>query len=165
MAVSDQILRHGLASGVAGLIATLPMSAAMKKMKELLPWWQRAPLPPYRVTRQLEKAIGIEDKINDTQHQTATAVAHFGYGAAAAVPFAALAYRLPLPTTMSGILYGLLVWAGSYLGWLPIVGVMEPATKHPWQRNALMIVAHLVWGSTLGLIYGALRDRQSTARR
>ena len=47
-------------------------------------------------------------------------------------------------------LYGLAVWAGSYLGLLPALGIMSPATDHPLRRTALMIAAHLVWGSALG---------------
>jgi len=47
-----------------------------------------------------------------------------------------------------------MVWGGSYLGLLPSLGILRPATDHPAQRNALMIAAHLVWGATLG---GALQ--------
>jgi hypothetical protein len=42
------------------------------------------------------------------------------------------------------------------MGWLPALGILQPATKHPAQRNALMIVAHLVWGSVTGLVFAAL---------
>jgi hypothetical protein len=45
---------------------------------------------------------------------------------------------------------GVAIWAGSYLGWLPTVGILTPATRHPWRRNLLMIVAHVIWGVALG---------------
>jgi len=37
------------------------------------------------------------------------------------------------------------------LGMLPALGILHPATEHPARRNALMIGAHIVWGTTLGL--------------
>ena len=30
------------------------------------------------------------------------------------------------------------------------MGILSPATRHPWRRNLLMIVAHVIWGVTLG---------------
>ena len=49
-----------------------------------------------------------------------------------------------------GLTAGVAIWAGSYLGWLPAMGILSPATRHPWRRNLLMIVAHIIWGVTLG---------------
>lgn len=43
-----------------------------------------------------------------------------------------------------------MVWSGSYLGLLPALNILPPATEHPPGRNALMIAAHVVWGSVLG---------------
>jgi putative membrane protein len=53
------------------------------------------------------------------------------------------------------------VWAGSYLGLLPVLGILSPATRHPTGRNALMIAAHIIWGATLGILtdYGRRSDK------
>jgi putative membrane protein len=71
--------------------------------------------------------------------------------------------QIPLPPAVRaasiGSLYGLLVWTASYLGWLPAVGILAPATRHPARRNALMIVAHLIWSATLGLLVERTADR------
>jgi putative membrane protein len=40
----------------------------------------------------------------------------------------------------------------SYLLALPILKILTPATEHPARRNILMILAHFVWGATLGLV-------------
>jgi putative membrane protein len=45
----------------------------------------------------------------------------------------------------------------SYLGLLPALGILRPATEHPERRNALMIVAHLIWGSITGLIVARMQ--------
>jgi uncharacterized membrane protein YagU involved in acid resistance len=52
----------------------------------------------------------------------------------------------PEPSKKSGAVAGAAVWLASYMGWIPAVGILEPATKHPARRNGLMIAAHLVWG-------------------
>src|SRR5262249_36443677 len=52
---------------------------------------------------------------------------------------------------VKGTAYGLAVWAGSYLGLLPALGILSPATRHPPRRTALMIAAHVVFGSALGV--------------
>src|SRR5919107_176638 len=66
-------------------------------------------------------------------------------------------YPLPAPRApgrpvAKGITWGLIVWATSYLGLLPATGLHEPATRHPRERNLLMILAHVVWGGALGLL-------------
>lgn len=55
------------------------------------------------------------------------------------------------PPLSAGIGYGLAVWTASYLGWIPALGILPPATRHPPRRVALMVAAHVVWGATLGL--------------
>jgi hypothetical protein len=55
-----------------------------------------------------------------------------------------------------------MVWAASYLGLLPALRLLPPATNHPRHRTALMIAAHLVWGSALGAILQAM-DSQAEA--
>jgi hypothetical protein len=66
------------------------------------------------------------------------------------------------PEPMKGAAYGVAVWTGSYLGWIPTLGLLKPATRHPAERNALMLAAHLVWGAALG---GTLREITLTERR
>jgi len=80
----------------------------------------------------------------------ATLLSHFGYGAASGSIYALLDSKIPLDSRVKGGLAGLGVWVGSYLGWLPAMEILRPATGHPWRRNLLMIFAHLIWGVTLG---------------
>jgi NO-binding membrane sensor protein with MHYT domain len=57
-------------------------------------------------------------------------------------------------------LFGLGVWATSYLGWLPVFGVRQPVTYDPVARTGLMIAAHLVWGTAAGLVFAAVASRK-----
>jgi hypothetical protein len=143
-----------LAGGaLAGLGATVAMTAFMAAAFRLLPKWQQYPLPPRLVTVDLASRAGVVEAIDEEPATTAaTAVGHFGYGAAGGALYALAAPRLGLPAGAKGALFGLLFWAASYLGWIPLAGVLAPPTRHPPQRTALMIGAHLVYGTVTGLL-------------
>ena len=95
-----------------------------------------------------------------------TLLAHFGYGGAAGAIYAGAGKRLPGGPALRGLFFGLLVWTVSYLGLLPSLRVLKPATEHPVRRSALMIGAHFVWGWFLATIFHVLSadlDRPSAA--
>ena len=156
---------HQLVNGsIAGLAATVPMSAAMAALHRLLPEQERYPLPPREVTVRVADRVGAEE-LTDTEpgRQGATWVSHFGYGAASGAAYGALAKAIPLGPVAGGVLWGLAVWAGSYLGWLPAMGIRASATRQPPRREALMIAAHVVFGAATGLAYDVLRRRSGPA--
>jgi uncharacterized membrane protein YagU involved in acid resistance len=136
---------------VAGLIATIPMTLFMLLMQQVLPKWQKYALPPERITTELAKRAKVGKHTNKSQRVGATLIMHFGYGSNMGMLYAPLSRRVPLPPALKGAIFGLLVWAGSYLGIAPTLDLSEAAPKQPWQRNMLMIGAHLVWGTTLGI--------------
>jgi uncharacterized membrane protein YagU involved in acid resistance len=146
-----------LAGAVSGFGATLPMTAAMVAMHRGLPKHQRFPLPPRRVTMNFAKHLGIKHKLDERQRKGLTLLAHFGYGTAVGGLFGLFAPRKPALSIPIGICYGILVWTFSYLGLLPALDLHEPATRHPKQRNILMILAHVVWGATLGAVAPLIR--------
>src|SRR6185369_12831080 len=81
-----------------------------------------------------------------------TLAAHFAYGAGCG---ALLAAANPRPGRLLGAAAGGAVWLGSYMGWLPALGVLKPATQHPLRRDAVMLGAHFVWGWAAA---GAMRE-------
>jgi uncharacterized membrane protein YagU involved in acid resistance len=68
--------------------------------------------------------------------------------------------KLPGDEDVKGLLAGTALWSGSYLGWIPLLGILPPATKHPWRMNVLMIVAHFIWGITLVRLTNLLNSRK-----
>lgn len=152
--------RDLVAGTIAGFVATAPMSASMGLMKRFLPWRERYPLPPHLITMQVAERVGVEDDLGEEGRAVATAASHFGYGAMTGTLYGALARHLPGPAALKGIIYGLGVWTGSYLGLLPLSGLFNPATEQPVRRNALMIAAHVVWGASLGLVTHWLSHRK-----
>jgi hypothetical protein len=128
------------------------MSAAMAALREFLPEHEQYALPPKEITASLTEKAGAEEYLGEPQRNVLSLAAHFGYGAATGALYAPLAEKVPLPGPVSGIGFGLFVWAGSYLGLLPAMGILTPATEHPARRNALMISAHVIWGACLGIL-------------
>lgn len=131
-------MRPFVFGALAGLAATMAMTAAMRRMHRHLPAEEQYPLPPREIVDR------ISDPGSEVAARTATMLSHFGFGAGAGALFA-----LPSVNRLGGARYGLAVWAASYLGWLPALGILTPATDHPLRRNVLMVGAHIVWGLVL----------------
>jgi hypothetical protein len=152
---------NGIVLGaLAGLAATVPMSVAMKVMHQQLPEDEQYPLPPRAVTMEMAERAGVKEELGEGEREAATWAGHFGYGAACGALYGALAANRRVPPLAAGVGFGLAVWAGSYLGWLPAAGIIRPATEHPPRRTALMIAAHAVWGATTGLVVAGLSDER-----
>jgi hypothetical protein len=156
-----------LAKGaLAGLIATVPMTLFMLACHRNLPPAQRYPLPPSLIAKRSFGGIALPGKPAPMPNLAATLASHFGFGAATGALFAAapasLQREYPVGT---GIAYGLCVWAASYLGWVPVLGLMPPATRQPTARNAMMIAAHVVWGATLGVALNAFSSCNQAQER
>jgi uncharacterized membrane protein YagU involved in acid resistance len=153
---------------IAGLAATVPMTCAMSVWHRCLPRRQQDPLPPAKITDAVLRQAGWEQELSESAQTELTLVNHFGYGAATGACFESLRSSSAPPTIASGCAYGLGVWAGSYLIWLPAAGLHRSALQEPLARNLLMIGAHLVWGTSLALFVNVLTpltiSRQSKMR-
>jgi putative membrane protein len=155
---SDLSIRKIVKGAAAGFIATAPMSISMLIGWMLLPGREKYPLPPRLITEEITEQVGIEDQMTEDQLVGLTIFSHFGYGALFGSIYALFEKRMPMHSSLKGGLAGLALWIGSYLGWLPALGILRPATRHPWRRNLLMILAHLVWGVTLGEVTRKLTE-------
>jgi len=149
---SSSLLRGAL----AGLVATLPMTLFMLLIHQLLPKWQQYALPPEEITDELAERADLKKHMDKEQKVGAALVAHFGYGAAMGALYSIFTNVIPLPAVMKGTLFGLVVWAGSYLGLIPAMDISTSADKEPMRRNLMMIAAHIVWGSATGVIANVL---------
>ncbi|HKX32306.1 MAG TPA: DUF1440 domain-containing protein [Blastocatellia bacterium] len=148
---------------LAGLAATAPMTLAMTVMHARLPRPEQYALPPRLITEKVVEKAGGEEQLDERERRRLTLVGHFSYGLMAGACYPLLADGMKLPPVASGALYGLAVWAGSYLGWLPAVEILRPATEHPPRRTALMIAAHLIWGVTTGKLVGKVAEERRIA--
>ena len=150
-----------LQGAIAGFIGTIPMTVFMLTTQRLLPHGQRYALPPEIITQELAHRAHVRHHMNKQAVLAATLVSHLGYGATMGMLYTPVARKLPLPASLKGILFGLLVWAGSYLGLLPLLGMWESAYVEPSRRNLMMIAAHVVWGASTGVAASVLMGKQA----
>lgn len=135
----------------AGIAATIAMTVVADRLHRRLPQRERYPLPPRELTERSARAVALDRQLGERGLQAASLASHFGFGAAAGALYPLCPGRERHPVA-SGVAYGLAVWTASYFGWVPALGLLPPADEHPRRRSALMIVVHVVWGGTLGLL-------------
>ena len=131
-----------LIGGIAGFVGTMAMTSAMQRLHRRLPKEEQYPLTPREIVDSIADSADVQ--LADETAKDVTTIAHFAYGAAVGAMIAAMD---PAPSKRSGALAGSAVWLASYMGWIPAMNVLEPATRHPKRRNLLMIGVHLVWGA------------------
>lgn len=141
-----------LCGAFAGIAATAAMTLAVDAMFNRLPARDRYPLPPREITTKVAADVGLARHLSEPRRVDATLISHFGFGAAVGALYPYFARRSPAPPVLNGIVYGIGVWIGSYLGWIPALGILRPATQHPPARNVVMILAHVVWGAVTGIV-------------
>jgi hypothetical protein len=138
-------LNRLLRGALAGAAATLGMSAFMflGRRAGLL-----GRMPPEKITSRLLGRAGLPR--TRRQQDVAASALHLGFGAAAGALFSPLRARLPVNPILAGVAYGTAVWAVSYMGWVPGLGIMPPPSRDRPGRPETMLAAHWVYGALLG---------------
>ncbi len=111
--------------------------------------------PPEAITAAALDAAGEHRQDAATRDALAVAL-HFAFGAGVGALFGVLHAQLPARVrrhpALSGAAYATLIWAVSYQGWVPALGILPPATRDAPGRPATMLLAHWVYGATLGVV-------------
>lgn len=140
-----------LAGAIAGTLATIPMTLVMVKLFERLPPDDQYPLPPREITDEITRRTDQQKHLSEPQTEVFSLAAHFAYGGATGalypLPLSSHVEGRPGMQLLLGAGYGVAVWAGSYLGWVPALRILAQPTAQPLARLRLMIAAHLVWGA------------------
>lgn len=152
-----------LSGAIGGIIATLPMTVAMAGLFRTLPRDERYPLPPREITEDLMQKSGVEQQLDEEQLTGLSLLAHFAYGGLTGALYP-LAFRHVEHPLLLGSGYGLAIWGASYLGWIPALKILPPATRQPVNRRRLMIGVHIIWGAGTVLIGERLSRRQHSGR-
>lgn len=146
----SEITNKMVRGATAGLVATCTMSAVLALAKAS--GWLGEP-PPRKLTRRVLDRFGF--RVRGKKLDATTLVAHAGYGVATGILYAMIpGRRAPV---MRGTVFGLGVWAASYMGWIPALGLMSRPKNDRPGRPTSMILAHLVFGATLGAVDRAAR--------
>ncbi|HEV2124952.1 MAG TPA: DUF1440 domain-containing protein, partial [Chloroflexota bacterium] len=145
-----------LTGGLAGAAATVPMTAVMEVMKQWQPPQERYRLPPIAITTRAAAKVGLEEHVHHSEWSAVSLAAHFGYGASMGALYAATRQTIRPPFLLGGAIYGLALWAGGYLGWVPALGLYRRSTQQPRARRMLNVWSHVVYGMVLHLLLDRL---------
>jgi hypothetical protein len=109
--------------------------------------------PPDKIAGAALDTAGVHARDEKEQDAAATLL-HFGFGIGCGALFGLLHRRLPfhVPGALHGMFFAIVVWAASYQGWIPALGIMPPASKDRPDRQRVMFVAHLLYGALLGIV-------------
>jgi uncharacterized membrane protein YagU involved in acid resistance len=110
-------------------------------------------LPPRKIAR---KALASAGEPSKTAIDVATVVSHLGFGLATGALFGVISRRLHprVPGAVQGAVWGSVVWAASYAGWVPALDIMPPPQKDRPDRPWVMFLGHIIFGGLLGAIAG-----------
>ncbi len=135
---------------VAGTVATAAMSAVMLALRE-----QVGEQPPDAIVKHVARGVGVTP--TEREADAMAVVAHVGFGSGVGSAYALLP-RVG-PPAARGVATALAVYAASYQGWVPALGILPPASQDQPGRPAVMVAAHVVYGAVLGVVEDSLRRR------
>ncbi len=139
----------------AGVMGTVAMSALLVagRMAGLL-----GPPPPRRITERIAEHTGADRALSRPAFEASWMAAHVGYGAVCGALYAVVRRALPASPLAAGLLFGGLVWGGSYLGLLPALGIYRGPAEESGSTTGVMIAAHAVYGTATALAETRLRE-------
>ncbi|MEN3308350.1 MAG: putative rane protein [Micromonosporaceae bacterium] len=149
-------LKRTAIGAVAGAAATVPMTAWMLGGQALT---RHGELAPKRLVRRSARRAGLRARRGGPGTALATTAAHLGFGAACGALYGAVVLR---SSPARGAGFGIGVWAASYTGWIPALGLLPPPHRDHPGRALTMLTAHLIYGAGLGAATAAY-DRSPAA--
>lgn len=146
--------RLAAAGAASGVVATFPMTAVMLAAQRL---GALGRFPPTRIASAGLDAAGAHGSPRPVR-RAAGAALHLAVGAALGALYAWGSARLGRRGPLAGAAFGTAVWAGSYAGWIPALGILPPPHQDRPGRPASMILAHWVYGAALDAGVARARD-------
>lgn len=120
-------------------------------------------MPPAKITDHLLAALRIRHRTPAPARKALATVNHFAFGGACGALFG-LGYGIARAKSSSrgmrggvgrvaplaaGLAYGTAIWAVSYAGWVPALGIMPKPSRDRPGRPTSMVLAHWLYGTML----------------
>ena len=100
------------------------------------------------VAENVERAIGVRDYMPERAFEVSWVMLHFGYGSMSGTLYASAQKISSFDRPASaGSLFGMLLWAIGYCGWLPLLGLYPLPTRVPNRKVTANVMAHLTDGT------------------
>jgi hypothetical protein len=147
-------MRRALVGAAAGVGSTAAMTGVMAAAKA---GGVLGESPARAITRR-----GAEKVTGETPPALTplAAALHVGFGASMGVLYGlTIGRRRHRQPELWGSAFGMSVWAVSYAGWVPALGLMPPPQRDRPGRQPANVVAHLVYGAALGRLTNLFAPR------
>lgn len=144
----------GLGEGaLGGAVGTAAFTGWMKGAQRM---GLLGELPPRKIAREALEKLEGEGQPSEAAIELTTAITHLGFGVATGALFGVLSRHagVKIPGAVQGAVWGSLVWAASYAGWVPALDIMPPPQRDRPDRPIVMFLGHLIFGGLLGAIAG-----------
>lgn len=142
-----QSMLRGAAAGITATTAMTGFMAAGQKVGAL------GRMPPSKIVDAALEGAGVAHSVSRTEHRALSGLAHYAFGIGAGALFGLLysqTRRVPVPAPVQGAVFATGVWLASYAGWIPALGIMPAPERDRPGRPTTMLLAHWVYGATLG---------------
>ncbi|MFQ5878730.1 MAG: hypothetical protein ACE5IZ_00935 [Dehalococcoidia bacterium] len=141
---------------VAGLLGTQNMGfISLRVRRAFFPDFPGRSHPKLIVHRALQ-AVGREGALTDQREQLIGSAIHYWYGGFWGAIYGLIHDRLPVPSVLSGWLLGMFLWNISFPGWIPALGIAEPAWKFQKAETVGTLLSHTSYGITTAMLFRAL---------
>lgn len=165
-----QEARHWVVAGaVGGVAGGIAMTVLMTRIApRVVPADARPNKPaPQKVVEWAERQVHKPQALPQKPKKATALATHLGYSAVTGAGYGFARHQLPgitqrVPTPASGVLFGLIVWAVSFEGLLPLLGVMPRTTEHPPKRRLAPMMGHAVFGAVTAVVASAVQSHKQT---
>ena len=104
-------------------------------------------------TKVADEALGRAGDLPPEERQTAGAIVHYMYGAAAGAAYGLTTRTLRRSGPELGLLYGLGLWAAGILIALPALRLTRSPKHYTLEEHAFGLIGHLAYGVVLDTAY------------
>jgi uncharacterized protein DUF6789 len=105
--------------------------------------------PPAEIARTAAAKAGVHAEPPKWLDRATWMAEHAGYGVACGIGYALARPCLPASPVVAGVAWGGAIWAISYLGLMPALGLYPSPDDDRPTRTSVMIAAHAVFGVAL----------------
>ena len=152
------LIRAGMNGSIAGAVATTTMTGFMR-LTQQTGFYQKE-LPPTKVTRAATKTLGVEQFVSSEGETLLTGLAHWAFGMVGGAVFGVVSKtNNRIPARFGGLVFGLLVWMVSYMGWIPALRILPMPWNERGKHGLMPFIAHVIYGATLGIVVRRLEHR------
>lgn len=141
---------------ISGGIATLVMTATMAAGQRVFRFGSQ---PPRLITRNVLGRLGLSPGDPATTEPVSWMTTHEMFGMTCGAGYILVRPLLPSSRYAAGLVFGGAVWAVSYLGYLPALGLYPAPDDDRRDRLTVMVVAHAVYGVVLAEVDDRLARR------